>query len=83
MDIPGIRIIVQYGASCNLCMLWQPFGQVAQGVDQEAIVILLFEKKYLALEIEPLNAGQTGTAKKVSIGQKHKAASQLTTGTQK
>ena len=68
-------------------MLWQHFGQAAWGVDQDTIMILLFEKKYLALDIMP-NTGQTGPekkVKKVNIGQKHKVASQLqvTAGTQK
>ena len=45
MDIPNIQLIVQYKATCNLCMLWQWFGRAACGANQVGTVILLCEKK--------------------------------------
>lgn len=40
-----MKIIVQYKATCDLCTLWQRFGRAARGADEEAIAILLVEKK--------------------------------------
>ena len=45
MDVPDIKFIVQYKATCDLCTLWQCFGRAARAVDLEATVILLFEDK--------------------------------------
>ena len=45
IDVQGVRIVVQYKATCDLCTLWQRFGRAARGADEEAIAILLVEKK--------------------------------------
>jgi superfamily II DNA/RNA helicase len=45
MDIPDIRLVVQYKATCNLCTLWQRFGRAARGSEWDATAILLVEKK--------------------------------------
>ena len=45
MDIPDIQLVVQYKATCNLCTLWQWFGQAAHGAEWDATAILLVEKK--------------------------------------
>lgn len=45
MDIPDIQLVVQYKATCNLCTLWQRFGQAARGSELDATAILLVEKK--------------------------------------
>jgi superfamily II DNA or RNA helicase len=46
MDLTDIDIIVQYRATCNLCMLWQRFGRGARGAGREAVGILLVDKKH-------------------------------------
>ncbi|KAH6893859.1 P-loop containing nucleoside triphosphate hydrolase protein [Coprinopsis sp. MPI-PUGE-AT-0042] len=45
MDIPDIKIAVQWKATCDLCTLWQRFGRVARGEGVIGIAILLVEKK--------------------------------------
>ena len=45
MDTPDIQLVVQYKATCNLCTLWQQFGQAARGAEWEATTILIVEKK--------------------------------------
>ena len=47
MDLPDIKIVVQWKATCDLCTLWQRFGRAAHGDDQleEATAILFVEKK--------------------------------------
>ena len=45
IDVQGVKIIVQYKATCDLCTLWQHFGRAARGADEDAIAILLVEKK--------------------------------------
>lgn len=45
IDVQGVKVIVQYKATCDLCTLWQRFGRAARGADEEAIAILLVEKK--------------------------------------
>ncbi len=45
MDLPDVDIIVQWRATCDLCTLWQRFGQAAHGAGREAKAILFVEKK--------------------------------------
>ena len=45
IDVQGVKFIVQYKATCDLCTLWQRFGRAARGADEEAIAVLLVEKK--------------------------------------
>lgn len=45
MDLPDVKVVVQYRATCGLCMLWQRFGRGARGEDTEATGVLLVEKK--------------------------------------
>ena len=37
--------MVQYKATCDLCTLWQRFGRAARGANEEAMAILLVEKR--------------------------------------
>ncbi|KII86188.1 hypothetical protein PLICRDRAFT_114870, partial [Plicaturopsis crispa FD-325 SS-3] len=46
LDLPDIRIVIQWKATCDLCSLWQRFGRAARGLGQEAIAIFFVEKKY-------------------------------------
>ncbi|KIL65828.1 hypothetical protein M378DRAFT_47762, partial [Amanita muscaria Koide BX008] len=45
MDLPDIKIVVQWKATCTLCALWQRFGRGARGNGSRATAILLVEKK--------------------------------------
>jgi len=45
MDLPNIKIVVQWKAACNLCTLWQCFGHVVHGQDAVGTAILLVENK--------------------------------------
>jgi ATP-dependent DNA helicase RecQ len=45
MDLPDIKLVVQWKATCELSMLWQRFGRAARGTGQGATAILLVEKK--------------------------------------
>ena len=45
MDLPDIKIVVQWKATCDFCTLWQRFGRVARGQGIEGVAILLVEKK--------------------------------------
>ena len=45
MDLPDVSIVVQWKATCDMCMLWQRFGRGARGSGQTATAILLVEKK--------------------------------------
>ena len=45
IDVPDIKFVVQWKATCDLCTLWQRYGRAARAPDQEAIAILLVEKK--------------------------------------
>ena len=45
MDVPDIKLVVQWKATCDLCTLWQRYGRAARAPDQQAIAILLVEKK--------------------------------------
>ncbi|KAF8984777.1 P-loop containing nucleoside triphosphate hydrolase protein, partial [Cyathus striatus] len=45
MDIPDIKLVIQWKVSCGLCTLWQRFGHAVQGQGQEGVAILIIEKK--------------------------------------
>jgi superfamily II DNA helicase RecQ len=86
MDLPDIKIVVQWKATCDLCTLWQRFGRAARGADQEATAILFVEKKDTNEErvLKAGRAAQRLAKKNQSMtGEKRKAGTQLTSGTSK
>ena len=50
MDLPNIKIAVQWKATCDLCTLWQCFGGVVCGQDVIGTAILLVGKKNIDKE---------------------------------
>ncbi|KAF8152224.1 P-loop containing nucleoside triphosphate hydrolase protein [Crassisporium funariophilum] len=46
MDIPDIKVVVQWRATCSLSALWQRFGRGACNRSLEATAILLAEKEH-------------------------------------
>lgn len=88
MDLPDIRIVVQWKATCDLCTLWQRFGRAARGTGQEATAILFVEKKDTDEEriLKAARAAQRLAKKNeatVTTGQKRKAGNGLTSGSSK
>ena len=86
MDLPDIRIVIQWKATCDLCTLWQRFGRAARGAGQEATAILFVEKKDTGEErvLKAARAAQRLAKKKEGVtGQKRKAATELTSGSSK
>lgn len=45
MDLPDIKIVVQWKATCTLSTLWQRFGRGARGEGYQATAILLVGKQ--------------------------------------
>ena len=45
MDLPDIKLVIQWKVTCELSILWQRFGQATCGTGQGATAILLVEKK--------------------------------------
>lgn len=45
MDLPDVQLVIQWKATCDLCMLWQRFGCGGRGSDQLVTAILLVERK--------------------------------------
>lgn len=45
MDLPDVKIIVQWKAMCTLSTLWQHFGCGARGEGYQAMAILLVGKQ--------------------------------------
>ncbi|EPQ53958.1 P-loop containing nucleoside triphosphate hydrolase protein, partial [Gloeophyllum trabeum ATCC 11539] len=41
LDIPDIKVVVQWKATCNITTLWQRLGRAARGYGQEGIGIIL------------------------------------------
>ncbi|KAM6489692.1 P-loop containing nucleoside triphosphate hydrolase protein [Amanita muscaria] len=79
LDVPDIKIVVQYKATCDMCTLWQRFGRAARSAEHVATVILLAEKKDLKDEREQAHARKerkNGDGK----ASKRKADGQLTFG---
>ncbi|KAF8057359.1 P-loop containing nucleoside triphosphate hydrolase protein [Lyophyllum atratum] len=72
MDLPDIEIVIQWKATCDLCTLWQRFGQAGRGRDREGVGILLVEKKHLDEE-RVAKAGRAAKRTKKGAGTKHKA----------
>ena len=88
MDLPDIKIVIQWKVTCDLCTLWQRFGRAARGPDQEVTAILFVEKKDTNEErvLKAARAAQKLAKKNESesvTGQKRKAGTQLTSGTSK
>lgn len=79
MDLPDIKIVVQWKATCDLLSLWQRFGRAARGQDQTGTAILLVEKKDTnknrAQKAE--KAGKKKEKENQGIGTKRKATHQL------
>ncbi|KAF8170078.1 P-loop containing nucleoside triphosphate hydrolase protein [Pholiota molesta] len=78
MDLPGIKLIIQWKATCSLCTLWQRFGRAARGAGQTAIGVLFVEKKDTD-EVRTLKATREADRqqKKDGVGTKRKATDQL------
>ena len=86
MDLPDIKIVIQWKATCDLCTLWQRFGRAARGPGQEATAILFVEKKDTNEErvLKAARAAQRLAKKNEAVmGQKRKAGTQLTSGASK
>lgn len=47
MDLPYVRLAVQWRATCDMCDLWQRFGRVARTTGTEGTGILFHEKLHL------------------------------------
>jgi superfamily II DNA/RNA helicase len=80
MDLPDIKVVVQWKATCDLLSLWQRFGRAARGEYRTGTAILLVEKKDTdenrALKAE--KAEKRKEKEKQRIGTKRKATHQLT-----
>jgi superfamily II DNA/RNA helicase len=46
MDIPDIKLVVQWKATCTLSMLWQRFGRAGRDKKTQATAIFLVEKDH-------------------------------------
>jgi superfamily II DNA/RNA helicase len=46
MDIPDIKLVVQWKATCTLSMLWQRFGRAGRDKKTQATAIFLVEKEH-------------------------------------
>lgn len=46
MDLPDIKIVVQWRATCSIATLWQRFGRGARDLSQEATAVFLVEKDH-------------------------------------
>ena len=81
MDLPDIKLIVQYKADCDMSTLWQRFGRAARGPGQKATAVLFVEKKDLDEERALKAQRETRRKEKVkeAIGMKRKAAHQVNT----
>ena len=44
--MPDISLVIQWKASCDMCTLWQRFGQGAHGFGLQAIALFLVEPMY-------------------------------------
>ena len=83
MDLPDIKIVVQWKATCDLLSLWQRFGRAARGEGQTGTAVLLVEKKDTD-EDQALKAEKAAKRKEkeneqlARKGTKRKATHQLT-----
>lgn len=46
MDIPDIRVVVQWCVPSDLCTLWQRFGRAARDPKEEGLAVLFVESRY-------------------------------------
>ncbi|KIM75556.1 hypothetical protein PILCRDRAFT_13474 [Piloderma croceum F 1598] len=46
MDLPDIKLIIQWRASCDLCTLWQHFGRAVCDLKLQGQALFLVESKY-------------------------------------
>ncbi|KAF5381314.1 hypothetical protein D9615_008286 [Tricholomella constricta] len=67
MDLPDIKIVIQWKATCDLCTVWQRFGRVARGQGEQGTAILLVEKK-------DTDDGRVAKAARATIRKEHKQA---------
>ncbi|KAF7981237.1 hypothetical protein HWV62_34599 [Athelia sp. TMB] len=47
MDLPHVRLAIQWRATCDMCDLWQRFGRVARATGAEGTGLLFYEKSHL------------------------------------
>lgn len=66
MDLPYVRLVIQWRATCDMCDLWQRFGRAARAAGTEGTGILFHEKLYLdvARERKKLALATAQTKKK-------------------
>ncbi|KAF4579691.1 hypothetical protein EYR40_000127 [Pleurotus pulmonarius] len=64
MDLPDIKLVVQWRATCGLNTLFQRFGRAARGKGETGVGILLVDKKDLDDE-----NGQRGSSKRKATNQ--------------
>ncbi|KAG6883457.1 hypothetical protein C0992_008701, partial [Termitomyces sp. T32_za158] len=46
MDLPDVRVVIQWRGTCSISTLWQRFGRAGRNRELEATAILLIEKDY-------------------------------------
>ncbi|KAF8054648.1 hypothetical protein FPV67DRAFT_1460618 [Lyophyllum atratum] len=72
MDLPDIEIVIQWKATCDLCTLWQRFGQAGVEGTARASGSCWWKKKHLDEE-RVAKAGRAAKRTKKGAGTKHKA----------
>ncbi|EPQ58923.1 P-loop containing nucleoside triphosphate hydrolase protein, partial [Gloeophyllum trabeum ATCC 11539] len=50
LDLPDVKLIIQYRVTCDANTLWQRFGRGARGDGQEGIAVLFAEKSFFDSE---------------------------------
>jgi len=77
IDIPDIRIVVQYGASKELSTYWQRAGRAGRDYSIDAVAILLVEPRYFDDEKEKMaqKAAEKTAGKRTADGQLQPASS--------
>ncbi|KAH9942663.1 P-loop containing nucleoside triphosphate hydrolase protein [Amylocystis lapponica] len=65
LDLPGILLVIQFKATCNMITLWQRYGQGARGPGDIAIALLLVEKKYTDAEQQRPKRKRKSTVKQM------------------
>ncbi|KAI0313652.1 P-loop containing nucleoside triphosphate hydrolase protein, partial [Amylostereum chailletii] len=53
VDIPDIRVIIQWKLTCNMESIWQRFGRAAHDPNMEGVAIIFVESKHLDAESKP------------------------------
>ena len=77
MDLPNVKIVIQWKATCTLCSLWQRFGRAARGAGLEATAILFVDKKDTDEERSKKAEKEALRKEKEGIGTKRRAMNQL------